>query len=481
MRLFKLEIAPDKRMIPVALTATAAAARYFFKDECTVEHITLALEEAVANVTEFCLSDSLESICIEAELDNNEAFVVSVTDKGLPGELDKILKGEDGLGLSLMSGMVDHISIENLGTGGRCQRLIKYLSDKPGFELRKHVEGAADEPVERLTIRPLQEDEAVEVSRCIYDEFAFTYVNDMVYYPERFNASIKRGDTYSLVAVTDDGEVAAHLAIWKWGILPGIWEMGMGVVKRRFRSAHIMGKLTHTILEYARDTLELSCLLCEPVLYHPYTQKISVKQGFQACGAGLCYTPLGFANTISNSPDKRNNVAMAMNVFKKEKRTLYLPDELIPMIQEILGRMELPAMITDDRGQNAREKCESICESYPSIQLARIVVYHSGKDIAEQLHNSTVSLKRNGMQVIELFLPAGEPGAAEAYKAAKRLGYFCTGFLPLSGRGDMIIMENLMAQAVDYKALQTVEPFTSLLERIREMDPNETEQKGGIQ
>ena len=78
MRLFTMEIAPDERMIPVALTAAQEAARYFFEDETTVGHIALALEEAIANVTEYCLSDSIESIGVEAEV-CDDAFAVTVT------------------------------------------------------------------------------------------------------------------------------------------------------------------------------------------------------------------------------------------------------------------------------------------------------------------------------------------------------------------------------------------------------------------
>ncbi|MDD4076191.1 MAG: ATP-binding protein, partial [Eubacteriales bacterium] len=410
MRLFTMEIAPDERMIPVALTAAQEAARYFFEDETTVGHIALALEEAIANVTEYCLSDSIESIGVEAEV-CDDAFAVTVTDKGVPGDLDKMLCGEKALGLSLMNDMVDRVSLENLGTAGRRQRLVKYFSQKPAFEVRSAAPAQSEAKNDaELTIRPLREAEAIEVARCLYDEFGFTYVNETVYYPERFWAAIQSGDIYSLIAVTESGEIAAHLAIWQWNELPGIWEMGMGVVKRQFRSAHIMERLTETILAHARDVMRLPGFLCEPVLYHPYTQKIANKSGFHACGAGLAYTPTSFQHTINNASKVRDSVGVAMILFQREPRTLYLPEEASHITADILSRMQLPATVMRDGGVPVLAQSETLCENYAALQLGRIVMYHAGKDAPEHIRRLTAELKRQNAAVIELFLPLNEPG-----------------------------------------------------------------------
>lgn len=473
MRLLKMEIAPDRRMIPVALSAVRAAAGLFFKDAASPEHIALALEEAIANVTEFCLSDQLESIGIEAELTDDNAFAVTVTDKGLPGELDKILEGDKALGLTLMSRMVDKVSVSNMGTDGRSQKMVKYISEKPAFELRRSSDVEEADASEELIIRPVRENETLEVARCIYDEFGFTYLNETVYYPERFWSAIMRGEIFSLVAATASGEVAAHLALWKWGALPGIWEMGMGVVKRKFRKAHIMSKLTEAIVEYARDEMKLPGFICEPVLYHPYTQKVANSCGFHACGAGLLYAPESLEPTMSSAQGKRSNVAMAMSVYQREARKLYLPEELQGFIGEILGRMELPAQIIIDIDLPAQESSEVATEAFTSFRFGRVAVYKIGKDIKSSIHRMTLELIRQNVEVIEMFLPLNDKGAAAAYSAAKSLGYFCTGFLPMSERGDMLIMERLLAHAVDYGELKTVEPFTGLIESIRKLDPNE--------
>ena len=473
--MFKLEIIPETRMLPVALSSAREAGLQFF-DKQTAERIVLSLEEALQNVAEYCVSDHLDSITIEAGVENGD-FVLTVTDKGMPGDLETMLQGENALGLSLMHKMMDRVSIENLGPAGRRQRLFKHIANMPEFSRRQVCEDDATSADVHLSIRPLRQEEAVEVARCIYDEFGFTYPTATVYYPDEFFAATQRGEIYSLVAVTDENEIAAHLAIWQWSSLPGIWEMGMGVVKHRFRNAHIMGRLTEAIRDYARDGMQLSALLCEPVLYHPFTQKISNRSGFIACGAGLSYVPAGFHNSFKNTPDIRNNVAIAMAVFQRKERTLYLNPQVLPLVQDVLSRMELPCRLVTEPSPCEASESETLSEAYPSFGLGRIIIYRTGRDVAQRLRLAVTELKRQNVEVIELFIQINEPGAQTAYLAAEEIGFFCTGLIPFGRRGDMLMMENLFSQSVDYDTFQTVEPFTGVIRNIRALDPDQI-QKG---
>ncbi len=46
-----------------------------------------------------------------------------------------------------------------------------------------------------LGIGPLQRAQAIEVCRCIYDAYRYTYVNEHLYYPDRVVALNESGDT----------------------------------------------------------------------------------------------------------------------------------------------------------------------------------------------------------------------------------------------------------------------------------------------
>ena len=53
----------------------------------------------------------------------------------------------------------------------------------------------------------------IEVCRCIYDAYRYTYVNEHLYYPDRVVALNESGDMVSAVASAPDGEVAGHAAL----------------------------------------------------------------------------------------------------------------------------------------------------------------------------------------------------------------------------------------------------------------------------
>ena len=74
--------------------------------------------------------------------------------------------------------------------------------------------------------------------------------------------------------------------------------------------------------------------------------------------------------------------------------------------------------------------------------------------------------------MIEMFIHCNETGALKAFDAAKSLGFFCTGFIPMSKCGDMLMMQNLFSYSVDYSQYVTVEPFTSFIESVKAFDPD---------
>ena len=84
-----------------------------------------------------------------------------------------------------------------------------------------------------------------------------------------------------------------------------------------------------------------------------------------------------------------------------------------------------------------------------------------------------LTLKKEKCAVAELFINLSDIAAPFAYEEAKKFDFFCTGIIPFSNKCDYLVMECLMNEIVDYEAIKTVEPFTSLLEHVRKFDPNE--------
>ena len=214
-------------------------------------------------------------------------------------------------------------------------------------------------------------------------------------------------------------------------------------------------------------------LLCEPVLHHPFTQKISNKFGFHACGVGLLHMPVSVSYTINYTGCGRSSVAVAMAIFRDNKNKIYVPDELKPLILDILGRMELSREFMDASLPPKSEKSEMTSVIKPTYGIGRINVFCIGKDFAAALRHEVTDVRRKGAAVIELFIIANSPGVGMAYAEAKRYGFFCTGLIPLADAGDMIMLESLFEQTTNYDSFVTVEPFTAMINSIHALDPGE--------
>jgi serine/threonine-protein kinase RsbW len=433
-----------------------------------------ATEEAIVNVITYAFSPE-ETAFFDIEISvSGMDFIVTIRDKGKPYDFSSLELNEEsweGLGVKMMQGLTDKVEFRNLGFEGRSQSLIKHLADLPLYQKRDDDEPASMPEHIDFDIHPLKKEEAIEVAQCIYDEFGYTYLYEIIYYPQQFYEACQRGEIYSLVA-TYNGEVAGHLALKLSPEFPGIAEMGIGVVKRKFRKYSMMNRLTEMIIHQAQHVLKLNAMFAQPVAYHTITQKMCGKFGFAACNFALHCSNDEFATSFYIG-NKRSTFACAMLPFTNEQRTIYLPDEVLPMMNEIIGNMNLNRQILKGKRPNASVKSVGTLSINQRMRLGKYFIEKTGDDITKELKNTMLTLKQEKCAIAEIVINLSDPAAPYAYQSAKKINFFCTGIMPQTDKGDYLVMECLMNDVVNYGEIKTVEPFTSLLEHIRKLDPNE--------
>jgi len=141
--------------------------------------------------------------------------VVAVEDMGLPFDYAHLGESQDQEVLG--GSFVEEVRVVNLGRGGNRVELVKLL---PHADLREHV----SEGEHRLTaqappapedasyeIRPMRPEESLELSRCIYRSYVYSYDWDYVYYPGRVRELQEAHLMRSYVAVAPGGEFVGHL------------------------------------------------------------------------------------------------------------------------------------------------------------------------------------------------------------------------------------------------------------------------------
>jgi serine/threonine-protein kinase RsbW len=120
------------------------------------------------------------------------------------------------MGVFFMRSLMDECSFHNLGPGGKETHLIKYLGSQARAEqsvAEAHAAEAGPGVIKekiQYYVRPMREDEAIEVSKGAFKSHGYSFFDDHIYYPERLVNLIRSGDMISVVAMTKDEVFMGH-------------------------------------------------------------------------------------------------------------------------------------------------------------------------------------------------------------------------------------------------------------------------------
>ncbi|MDL2243103.1 ATP-binding protein [Bacteroidales bacterium OttesenSCG-928-K03] len=473
--IMSVSIINDIKFIEPVLSAITSVAQHYGISQKDIAQLALATEEAIVNVINFAYNPNEKAfIDVMIEIDDLD-FTVIVRDKGKPFDFTSLDLDDDsmsGLGVKMMQNLTDKVEFRNLGNAGREQRLIKHLAELPEYSKRDEEERVELPEDIKFDFHDLREHEAIEVARCVYDEFGYTYPSELVYYPQRFYEACQRGDIYSIVATTPDGEVAGHLALVPWKGFNGVAEMAIGVIKRKYRKYSLITILTDMIIDAARDKYKLNGMFAQPVAYHTITQKMCNRNKLEACSFALNYDHPQFTPTFEKAGE-RCTIACAMLPFTYSSLDIYLPNEVNEMVMEIYNRMNLNRNIREGKATNPEIKSEITLSVDHITQVGKVHIKTIGDDIQEELKKMMLTIKKEKSAIVEAYINLTDPSAPLCYEELKKHKFFCTGIFPLTTNGDYLTMECLLNEIVDYDGLKTIEPFTSLLNNIRKFDYNE--------
>ena len=253
----------------------------------------------------------------------------------------------EGLGSFLIKQTMGEYRFNNLGVRGKEVVLIKYFdtlciaADQDVPKEAEVVVPPADrkavDPI-KFTIRQMKPSESLEVCRCIYDSYGYSYANENVYFPERLAAMNQEGKLFSSVAVTPEGEVGGHVAIIFHEKLPA--EIGIAVTKRKFRGQGFARESTLFLEDYIKEKGHKGMQVKE-VTAHPYTQKFCMKLGYMDCGLLLGHSPKSLSfKGIADTLKQRNSDVLGFRYFvQPEARGLYVPGQHREMIIRLFNNL----------------------------------------------------------------------------------------------------------------------------------------------
>jgi serine/threonine-protein kinase RsbW len=455
-----------------------------------VGRFDLLMEEAATNVIHGAFAEG-EKATFDIACERVPAGVqITVHDEGLPFDPSLIPEydpGADlhaqtgrGLGSFLMQKIADTVEFHNLGSRGKETVFIKYLESKAVTDAPPAEEPPVDEPEPvppaariEIAVGPLVEDQAIEVCRCIYDAYRYTYVNEHMYYPDRVVALNQAGDMVSAVAATADGEVAGHAALVFPEDSHEVADMAVAAVKAKFRGQSIARRLGLWLEDEARAR-GLHGLFIEEVTVHTYTQRFCHRLGFTDTGFLLAYSPATtrFEGIAGASEARRSVIVGFKYLSAPQPAVVYAPGEHKDVIAGIYERLGAP--VTFGRAVKAAQhglpELDVSVNTRRSVATIRIPTY--GRDLAGHVRAEVVRLLRENVSVIDVFLDLSARGTGRVAEALEEAGFIFSGVLPGGPSGDWLIMQFFNGVMVDYDAVQVEDPATAeLLAYIRAHDP----------
>jgi anti-sigma regulatory factor (Ser/Thr protein kinase) len=320
----------------------------------------LVVEEACLNVIKHAFEPGEEG-SFEVSVERRPSqLVVAVEDQGLPFDAHAVAKGaHTGLGAVLMRAFADEVAFINLGRRGKRVELVKNLPSREVSELLTSedraragglIEKAPAEIQPVLRLMRAEEDEAVNLARCVYRSYGYSYISDLLYFPDMVLEHLRSGLMISCVAVAPDGEVVGHLALTKDRPGDRVADSGKAVVDPRFRGRHLFEDMKRFLAAQARELGMYGCY-SEAVTVHPFTQKGNLALGSHETGYLLAFVPdsVLFKKIEGGRQTQRQTACLFyLRVNPEPEREVFAPPRHAAMLRRIYTEGALRRVLRED-------------------------------------------------------------------------------------------------------------------------------------
>jgi len=183
-------------------------------------------------------------------------------------------------------------------------------------------------------IKPGDGKDIVELFRANYDD---TYYKKSFYDPQTWENMVNSDKYYPVVAQIGS-KVVGQFLLTKNDRYNG--EIGAVVVHPDYKGRGLMNKMFDYLIKKAQS-LNLSAIYGEAIMFHPFSQKANLKHGMVETALQLGEVASWIAQKDVKF-EKRSGTLVGYKIFNKQKRKLYAPKIYKRMILERYKKASLP-------------------------------------------------------------------------------------------------------------------------------------------
>ncbi|MCF8239933.1 MAG: GNAT family N-acetyltransferase [Melioribacteraceae bacterium] len=466
--------------LPVVTGFVRDAARKIGLQESDANRLELVVEEACLNVIEHAFEPG-EQGYYTVTLDRKPTRLdIAVEDMGLPFDFTKMEDaGEAGLGAILMRAFADEVKFTNLGRKGKRVELVKYLPFKDveeyisEDEIDKFKNAPPADPDEELYFDLMIPDQAVDLARCVYRSYGYSYPNDSIYFPDKRKELIESGLLESCVVTNSKDEIVGHLAMVLASPDSMVAEAGQAVVDPRYRGKGLFKKMKKFLIDHARD-IGMYGLYSESVSIHPFTQRGNLSLGANETGLLFAFAPLemNFKKIEHKIQNRQTTVLFYQKINESPSLDVYPPFHHKTIIGKIYGQSELKRNISNAykklQEKDLDEKTKLDVKVIPDAKIGFMSVIDYGRDFEEHIHYRLKELCLRKVDSIYIDLPLAKPHTQQFCAVLEMYGFFFAGVIPeLFETGDVLRLQYLNNVEVDTSEIVLASEFgQELLEYI---------------
>jgi len=314
----------------------------------------------------------------------------------------------------------------------------------------------------QFTIQRLTAEHADAILNCFQRVYGNTYSEGLFYDSAEIEARLMDGSLRSVGAVTENGQVVAHMAmtIVDPDQPP---ELGNTVVDPDMRGSGLAWQVGSELTGWCAE-LGYQGFIHYPTAAHHIMQRQSVKNGFEV-GLMLGYIPAETDGKVStNKNTKREAATIVYEPLKTQvdaaspALSCYLPaygaDFIVQACTEIGLQRDWLSANTRDLKQHSHTQNSF----YPRRSLARLKVLTIGADLDEAIK----AQHKTPAACYQLDLPMDSPVIDRGVNAALQAGYFFCGWLPGHNRADVFRLQKVDRQQTNF-APALEKPFAQAL------------------
>nr|WP_320114940.1 GNAT family N-acetyltransferase [uncultured Desulfuromonas sp.] len=477
-----LKLPGQLEFLPVAMAFIQQTAQLFGFADNEVASVQLATEEALVytmnglGINGLAAEDPQE-IRLECRYVAGR-MELSIYDKGLPvapGQIprydpttlmDDAPLHKDSLSLFLLQQAMDEVHFRNLGRGGKETLLIKHVAAKRIDPLTPSSPKPPETPVALTTwqVRPFIPDDALEISRCAYRAYGYSY-ESYIYYPEQIVEMNRSGTLRSYVAVDDQQTLLGHAALKFYHPHDPVAEAGVLFVNPAYRKKGIFDSIHRYLFKQAGQE-NLAGLYSRAVTSHALSQKKLHASGCAGCGLllGLFPDDVEFKKLTGKTVQKESAL-LVFKAFNASLRQIYPPKQHSNMIGDIFHHCEVPVtmeapQVPTTQTDRHDEDCKLSYTRMDIFNTADILCFSNDAAMADEIFVATKRLCLERTDVLYLFLDLEQPGCDALCEASEKMGFFFCGVLPFGLHGrHTLILQYLNNLAIDFARIDLCDPF----------------------